>query len=136
MKVHKKIGSKERFMEMFKNVNKLNVINENKKEKKVLKEGYNKWGQKITKSRIDESFDNGKPNGGNSPWGEVGESVENELKLTEPIIPDAVRLLSQQPNVVELNNKEEYLNHIKNQKYFSASHSHTFYSPEEMNMWQ
>jgi hypothetical protein len=46
---------------MFKNVNKLEVINKNKKEKKkekkIIKEGYTEFGHKIKKSRINEAID-------------------------------------------------------------------------------
>jgi len=54
MKVHKKIGSKERLLELFQNVNKI-VVKENKEVKRTIKENFNQWGQKIKRSRINEA---------------------------------------------------------------------------------
>jgi len=59
MEVFKKHGTKDRLVEMFEKVNKVKV-NENKEDKPLLEEGYNEWGLKIKKSRIQESFDSPK----------------------------------------------------------------------------
>ena len=56
MRVHNKIGSKERFMEMFENVNKVKV-NEKKLIIKENKSVTNEWGKTTKPSRITESTD-------------------------------------------------------------------------------
>ena len=87
MKVHKKIGSKERLFEMFKNVNKLDVINENKIEKKIIEEGYTEFGHKIKKSRINEAIDpNDYPGGYDSQEGnfdDEGDPMERERRMVQ-----------------------------------------------------
>ena len=57
MLVHKKIGTKERLLEMFEKVNKTKVVEHKEDDKPVLKEGYTEFGHKIKKSRIDEAND-------------------------------------------------------------------------------
>jgi hypothetical protein len=61
---------------------------------------------------------------------------DGEFTLNEPIIGDAVKILSNKPNIIKVNSFNEYENTIKNQNYFSPSHSHAFYSNEEYVNWQ
>ena len=51
--------------------------------------------------------------------------------INEPIIPDAIEVISKNPNAIKFTNKSEYNSFAKNQQYFSASHSHSFYNKEE-----
>ena len=60
---------------------------------------------------------------------------ESNNKLAQPIIPNAINIISLNPNVQQFDTKEEYLNFINNENYFSASHSHAFYSGDEYNEW-
>lgn len=55
--------------------------------------------------------------------------------IKEPIIPDAVEVISKNPNVIKFTDKNNFDEFINKQQYFSASHSHSFYSPEEKEEW-
>ncbi len=59
----------------------------------------------------------------------------NITTINEPIIPDAIEVISQNPNAIVFNNKQAFDEFAKQQRYFSASYSHAFYSPEEMQEW-
>jgi len=98
MKVYKEIGSKERFLEMFQNVNKVKVV-EQKPVKKQIKEEYNEWGLIPKPSRIDESFDSpeskdkeyldklGNDNGQNDKYdGGTRYPVEKNLQVKNPAL--------------------------------------------------
>lgn len=58
------------------------------------------------------------------------------LTIDEPIIPDAIQVISQNPNAIKFTDKQSYDEFANQQRYFSASHSHAFYSPEEMEEWR
>lgn len=51
--------------------------------------------------------------------------------IEKPIIPDAVTILSKNPNAVKFTDKNSFDRFASQQKYFSASHSHCFYTPKE-----
>jgi len=55
--------------------------------------------------------------------------------VNKPIIPDVVEILSQNPKAVKFTDKQSYDEFANQQQYFSASHSHAFYSPEEQLQW-
>ena len=59
-----------------------------------------------------------------------GRNFEDQPSIVEPIIPDALMVISNNPNAIRFNNYEEYKEYSGKQKYFSASHSHCFYSQE------
>jgi len=52
--------------------------------------------------------------------------------IDKPIIPDAVNVISKNPNAVKFTNKSEFDNFLDKQKYFSASYSHCFYSIDDL----
>jgi len=55
--------------------------------------------------------------------------------VDQPIIPDAIEVISKNPNAVEFSDKQSFDNFANQQKYFSASYSHAFYTPEERQEW-
>ena len=55
--------------------------------------------------------------------------------VREPIIPDVVKILSKNPEAIQVNNKKEFKTLLDKQRYFSSSYSHCFYSIEEYNIW-
>jgi len=55
--------------------------------------------------------------------------------IDKPIIPDAIEVISQNPEAIKFTDKQSYEELANQQKYFSASHSHCFYSPEEQEQW-
>ncbi len=57
------------------------------------------------------------------------------LTVREPIITDVVSILSKNPNAVKFTNKAEFDAFSEKQRYFSASHSHCFYTKEEYDNW-
>ncbi len=57
----------------------------------------------------------------------------SEPTVREPIIPDALMIISNNPNAIKFNNFEEYKEFAEKQVYFSSSHSHCFYSIENEN---
>lgn len=59
-----------------------------------------------------------------------------EPTVIEPIIPDAIMVISNNPNAIRFNNYEEYKEYAGEQKYFSSSHSHCFYSKENQEYFQ
>lgn len=67
---------------------------------------------------------------------EIHRSKYGHMTISEPIIPDAIQVISDNPEAIQFLNKQEYDNFANQQKYFSASHSHAFYSPEEMEQWR
>lgn len=95
MRVHNKIGSKERFLEMFQNVNKMNVVDKTTKEK-IIKEEYDQWGRLKKHNRVneevDESFDN--PIEKDHEYLNKG-NITNVLKQTKP--DDGVRYPVEKP---------------------------------------
>lgn len=50
----------------------------------------------------------------------------------DPIIPDAISVISSHPEAIEFTDKDTFDSFLEKQKYFSASYSHCFYSVEEM----
>jgi hypothetical protein len=62
--------------------------------------------------------------------GNINKRLGEQPTISEPIIPDALMIISNNPNAIRFNNKEEYDEFASVQKYFSASHSHCFYSME------
>jgi len=69
----------------------------------------------------------------------INENIEsNKYEITtvrEPIIPDAIQVVSQNPEAIEFNDKQSFNEFANQQRYFSASHSHAFYSVEEKQEW-
>lgn len=55
--------------------------------------------------------------------------------VTEPIIPDAIDAIQANPDAKQFYDKQSYDEFANQQQYFSASHSHCFYSPEEQQEW-
>jgi len=55
--------------------------------------------------------------------------------VKEPIIPDAIAAIQTNPKAKVFGNKQSYDDFANQQQYFSASHSHCFYSPEERQEW-
>ena len=65
-----------------------------------------------------------------------GITIEKNInEYFEPIIPNAVDKLKDIHNVITINDKNEFDNLVSQQKYFSASHSHCFYSKDEYETW-
>lgn len=58
--------------------------------------------------------------------------IDEQPSIYDPIIPDAIMVISNNPNATRFNNIEEYKAYAEAQKYFNASHSHCFYSKENM----
>jgi len=56
--------------------------------------------------------------------------------VSDPIIPDVVKILSNNPKAIKVNNKAQFEDLANEQVYFSPSRSHCFYSEEEMNNWR
>jgi hypothetical protein len=54
----------------------------------------------------------------------------NEITISEPIIPDALMVISNNPKAIKFSKLDEYKIFADKQKYFSAYHSHCFYSKE------
>jgi len=86
------------------------------------------------------------PNGYNIPLNQVmringmnEENIEsnkyNITTISEPIIPDAIQVVSQNSNAIEFTDKQSFDEFANQQQYFSASHSHCFYSVEEKQEW-
>lgn len=63
----------------------------------------------------------------------VNKHLEETVK--EPIITDVVKILSKKPNAIKVNSKAEFDAVANEQRYFSASYSHCFYSLEEKENW-
>lgn len=61
-----------------------------------------------------------------------GKSFGDQPTINEPIIPDALMVISNNSTAIRFNNYNEYKEFADAQKYFSASHSHCFYSQENM----
>lgn len=59
--------------------------------------------------------------------------IEYMPTIIEPIIPDAIMVISHNPNAIRFNNLKEYKEYAELQKYFSSSHSHCFYSKENQD---
>ena len=53
------------------------------------------------------------------------------LTINAPIISDAIEVLKQNENALFFNNKSKFDSFLKDQKYFSASYSHCYYSLED-----
>lgn len=64
---------------------------------------------------------------------EVFRSKYGHITIDKPLIDEAEFLLSGNPNVIEVNSKEEYDKLINQQQYFSASHSRAFDNEEAYN---
>lgn len=62
-------------------------------------------------------------------------SKYGHITINEPLIPDAVQLLSNDKRAIKFTNKNEFDAFAQQQKYFSASASHCFYSKEEYDAW-
>ena len=60
----------------------------------------------------------------------------NILTVENPIIPDVLKILSKKDNAVKFTDKNEFDKFAREQKYFSASHTHSFYSEKEMENWK
>lgn len=56
--------------------------------------------------------------------------------INYPIIPDAINVISKNPKAIKFNNRDEFKKTLKNQEYFSASHSHCYYSVDDMEASQ
>ena len=65
----------------------------------------------------------------------ISSNKYNITTINEPIIPDAIEVISQNPNAIEFHDKQSFDEFAKQQRYFSASYSHCFYSAEEMQEW-
>lgn len=52
--------------------------------------------------------------------------------IDEPIISDAIKILSKNPNAIKFNNKQEFNDFKNKQKYFSPSYSHCYYSHDDL----
>jgi hypothetical protein len=59
----------------------------------------------------------------------------NNRTLVLPLIPDAIKILSENKNAIKFTNKDELVKFVENQKYFSASFSHCFYDKDEYLTW-
>ena len=54
--------------------------------------------------------------------------------INKPIIGDAIHALEQTPDVVKFTDKNQFEQFLNQQKYFSASYSHCYYSPEDLEL--
>jgi hypothetical protein len=79
-------------------------------------------------SRLDKTF---KPKLNEN----IYKSRDGYLTISEPIIPDAIEAISKHPEAIEFTDKQSFDEFANKQKYFSASYSHCFYSPEEKEEW-
>lgn len=57
----------------------------------------------------------------------------NIVTVNDPIIPDVIKILSKNKNAIKFSNKASFDSFARKQKYFSASHSHCFYTKKEMD---
>jgi len=57
------------------------------------------------------------------------------LTVENPIIPDAIKAISQNPKAVKFTNKQLFNEFANQQQYFSASASHCFYNMAEKMEW-
>ena len=62
----------------------------------------------------------------------VGGRIGEKQWLGNPIIPDAVEYLSQNNDCEKFTDKKTYKDFLDKQHYFSASHSHCFYTEEQL----
>lgn len=76
-------------------------------------------------SKIDSSF-KVKLNENN-----IYQNKNNYLTLDKPIISDAIKILSENPDAIKFENKQEFEQTLSNQRYFSASYSHAFQTIED-----
>ena len=53
--------------------------------------------------------------------------------IYDPIIGDAILILSRNPNALKFTSKEEFLQFAATQKYFSGSESYAYDSKEDFN---
>ena len=53
--------------------------------------------------------------------------------IDKPLIPDAVKILSNNKNALAFHDKSSFDSFANQQKYFSASQSHCFYTEDEYN---
>jgi len=58
--------------------------------------------------------------------------IKNAIKLSEPIIPDAIKLISKSQDATKFTNRSKFDKFLDNQKYFSASESHCFYNKKDL----
>jgi hypothetical protein len=65
----------------------------------------------------------------------IYKSRDGYFTISEPIIPDAIEAISKHPEAIEFRDKQSFDEFADKQKYFSASYSHCFYSPEEKEEW-
>lgn len=69
-------------------------------------------------------------------WESIGKKANwikvSSATIDKPIIPDAINALSKEPNAVKFNDKANFDNFLKEQKYFSPSYSHCYYSIEDL----
>ena len=63
----------------------------------------------------------------------VREVIAESRKLSEPIIPDAIKMLKGVPGVKKYTDKKKFDKDLESQNYFSASHSHSYYSKEDLD---
>src|ERR1035437_263551 len=62
-------------------------------------------------------------------------SKHGHTTINKPLISDAIKILSTEKGAIKFNSKEQFKDFLRKQKYFSASHSYCFYSPEEHDNW-
>lgn len=55
----------------------------------------------------------------------------NSKTIHTPLIPDAILVISENPNAIKFTDKKEFTEFSDKQIYFSASSSHCFYNEEE-----
>jgi len=103
------------------NFNLTKLKNWMKKNQKIVSENYKNRLQKLA-GIVNES--------NIQPHGTYGHTT-----IKAPIISDGILLLSENPDSVKFNNKVDFENFLSQQKYFSASYSHCFYTPEEYQNW-
>ena len=71
-----------------------------------------------------------------SEWQNMGKKagwMNNTNKLNNPIIPEAIGVLSSNPDAVQFNDKASFEDFLNQQHYFSASYSHCYYSEEDLD---
>lgn len=57
----------------------------------------------------------------------------NIWTIEYPIIPDAIKVISESKNALKFEDKNSFLSCFDNQRYFSLSSSHCFYTMEDLN---
>jgi hypothetical protein len=76
-----------------------------------------------------------KPKNVNEDSQNIYNNKYGDLTIKSPIIPDAIQILSKNKNAIKFTNKNEFDNLANKEKYFSASQSHCFYTPNEHQEW-